>query len=89
LFSHFPLVVKHAIPTIDVASSKRFWRILYQPFTYLWLMGHGSIKPGLRQMINRIIDPRGTRHPIAITKVFYRGCTENSPAELLISPSFR
>jgi hypothetical protein len=34
-------------------------------------VGHERVKPGLRQTIDRIVYPRGTRHSIATAKVLY------------------
>ena len=41
-------VGEHAVATIDIAPGEWLWRLLYEPFAYLWLMGARGVEPRFR-----------------------------------------
>ena len=71
MFGKFIFVVKHTIATIDVTSGERFWGLLNEVLPYLWFVGHGSVKPGFRQTVDRIMYPGRTEDFVTVAEVFY------------------
>ena len=39
-------VGEHAVATIDITPDEWLWRLLYESFAYLWLMGSWGVEPG-------------------------------------------
>ena len=74
-------VGEHAVATIDIAPGEWLWRLLYESFAYLWLMGSWGVEPGFGQGVGRVVDPGWTRYLIASTEPFDRGSTEGRPMQ--------
>ena len=71
LFGKFVLVGKHSIAAIDVAPSERLRGLLNEVLSYLWLVGHRSVKPGFRQTIGRVMHPGRTGDSVAFAQIFH------------------
>ena len=72
-------VGEHAVATIDIAPGEWLWRLLYESFAYLWLMGARGVEPGFMQEVRCMVDPGWTRNVVANTEPFDRGSTESRP----------
>ena len=57
LLDEIIFVGEHTVATIDIAPGEWLWRLLYDPFAYLWLMSARGVEPRFWQGVCRFVDP--------------------------------
>jgi len=81
VFGELVLVGEHAVPAIDIAPAKWFWRLMEESCSHLWLVSPRGVEPGFGQAVGGVVDPGWTSNPVAPTEPFDRGSTEGGPPE--------